>query len=139
MMYGEFIKLAGQDITYKQYKEIIEPMYNAVEQMSKYQFIGFMMPSIKALAKKNADEQKAAQALVFIGNGDMTPNGCYYYGRFGKLLGKDVSISTGKTTVMVRDLTDEERREVSKTSELYLNSHVDYSEKNPTVRVSWVA
>ena len=57
MMYSEFLELSKQDITYQQYTEVIEPMYNAVEQMTKQDFISFMLPSIKALAKQNAADR----------------------------------------------------------------------------------
>ncbi|MCC8045644.1 MAG: hypothetical protein LIP12_09125 [Clostridiales bacterium] len=138
MMYSEFLELSKQDITYQQYTEVIEPMYNAVEQMTKRDFINFMLPSIKALAKQNAATKVAAQPTVFISDGAKTPNGCYYLGKYGKLVDKDVSISTGKTTVKVRELTADEKYEVSRTWDLYLNSTVDYYTDDPSVKIRWV-
>lgn len=130
MMYNEFLQIAGQDITFQQYTDVIEPMYNAVENMTKFEFIDFMMPSIKALAKKNVEkklaERMAQQKVVFISDGTKTPNGCYYMGVYGKLVDTEISIRTGKTTVKVRELTEEEEKEVLKTWDLYLNYTVDY-------------
>ncbi|MCC8157281.1 MAG: hypothetical protein LIO54_08400 [Oscillospiraceae bacterium] len=141
MMYNEFLELAGQDITYEQYTEVVEPMYIAVEQMTKQEFVKFMMPSIKALAKQNAAEKKAAeeaaQPVVFISDGSKTPNGCYYMGRYGKVVSREASIRTGKINVKVRELTAEEQRATGWDS--YLNYSVDYYTFDERVNISWVA
>lgn len=107
MMHSEFCQISGQQVSYKVYKEMFEPMYNALD-IDKREFINFMMPTIKEVAKKERmareDEELNNQKLVFVSDGSRTPNGCYYYGSFFKLVGCD--IKTGKA--LVRELTDEE-------------------------------
>ena len=104
MMYEEFEKITGLEISYRDYSEVIEPMYGAV-QMDKYRFCEMIKPTAKVMAKKYAEERKAAemrsQRLVFIG---LTPNGCYHVGYYAKVVGAD--IRTGK--IKVRNLTPEE-------------------------------
>lgn len=139
MMYSEFLELSKQDITYQQYTEVIEPMYNAVEQMTKQDFINFMLPSIKALAKQNAKEKDAArianQKTVFITTGRKTPNGCYYLGVYAKLVATDINVKTGKKTVKVRELTDGEERELAKHWNNYCNSSYDYMTSTMSITV----
>ena len=107
MMHEEFQKITGLEISYRDYSEVIEPMYGAV-QMDKYSFCEMIKPTAKAMAKKYAEERKVAemnnQRLVFINQDGLTPNGCYYVGYYAKVVGAD--IRTGK--VKVRNLTPEE-------------------------------
>ena len=104
MMHEEFQKITGLEISYRDYSEVIEPMYGAV-QMDKYSFCEMIKPTAKAMAKKYAEERKVAemnnQRLVFINQDGLTPNGCYYVGYYAKVVGAD--IRTGK--VKVRNLT----------------------------------
>lgn len=107
MMHSEFCEISGQQVSYKAYSEKFEPMYVASD-MDKRDFIKFMMPVIKEVAKqekmqREAEERKR-QKLVFVSDGSKTPNDCYYYGGFYKLTGCDTH--SGK--VFVRELTDEE-------------------------------
>lgn len=107
MMHSEFCEISGQMVSYKIYSEKFEPMYLALD-MNKQEFVKFMMPVIKDVAKREkaaceAEEHKQ-QKLVFVSDGSRTPNGCYYYGRFYKLTGCD--IRTGMA--LVRELTEEE-------------------------------
>ena len=107
MMYSEFCQISGQEVSYEAYKEKFEPMYNALN-INKHEFINFMMPTIKNVAKKEKmareSEERKNQKLVFVSDGSRTPNGCYYIGSFFKLVGSD--IKTGKA--LVRELTDDE-------------------------------
>ena len=110
MMHSEFCEISGQQVSYKVYAEKFEPMYLALD-VDKREFIEFMMPVIKAVAKQEKMDREAEgrkqQKLVFVSDGSKTPNGCYYYGRFYKLTGCD--IRTGKA--LVRELTEEEYNE----------------------------
>ena len=107
MMHEEFEKITGLEISYRDYSEVSEPMYGAV-QMDKYRFCEMIKPTAKVMAKKYAEERKAAemrsQRLVFINQHGLTPNGCYHVGYYAKVVGAD--IRTGK--IKVRNLTPEE-------------------------------
>lgn len=50
MMYEEFVDLSGLNVSYKDYKNIVEPMCISTG-MSKQEFIKFISPSVKALVK----------------------------------------------------------------------------------------
>lgn len=107
MMYEEFEKITGLEISYRDYSEVIEPMYGAIS-MDKFSFCEMIKPTAKVMAKKYAEERKAeemnAQRLVFINQHGLTPNGCYHIGYYAKVV--DVDIRTGK--IKVRNLTPEE-------------------------------
>lgn len=107
MMYEEFEKITGLEISYRDYNEVIEPMYNALP-MDKFSFCEMIKPTAKVMANKYADERKAEemrnQRLVFVDRFGRTPNGCYHIGYYAKVVGAD--IRTGK--VRIRNLTPEE-------------------------------
>lgn len=69
MMQHEFERITGLEISYRDYNEIIEPMYNALP-MDKFSFCEMIKPTAKVMAKKYADERKAEemrnQPLVFV-------------------------------------------------------------------------
>lgn len=76
MMHSEFCEISGQQVSYKVYAEKFEPMYLALD-VDKREFIEFMMPVIKAVAKqekmdREAEERKQ-QKLVFVSDGSKTP------------------------------------------------------------------
>lgn len=134
MMYDEFVELSGQEISYKQYSEIVEPMYIAVENMSKADFVKFITPSCKALVNENKKEIRRNQPTVFASNGLKTPNGCYFIGNYYKLVSKNVSIRTGKTTYTVRPLDDDEMSELRKHWDPWLGYDIDiYTNDEMTV------
>ena len=118
MMHEEFEKITGLEISYRDYSEVIEPMYGAV-QTDKYRFCEMIKPTAKVMAKKYAEERKAAemrsQRLVFINQDGLTPNGCYYVGYYAKVVGAD--IRTGK--VKVRNLTPEEFDDQARYHSMY--------------------
>lgn len=107
MMYEEFEKITKLEISYRDYSEVIEPMYSVLS-IDKYRFCEMIKPTAKVMAKKYAEERKAKemrnQQLVFINQHGLTPNGCYHIGYYAKLVGAD--IRTGK--IKVRNLTPEE-------------------------------
>lgn len=128
MMYDEFVKLSGQEITYREYTDIVEPMYMAAENMSKQDFVKFITPSCKALVKEARAKARKNQKAVFVSDGRCTPNGCYYIGHWYKLVGEDTDISTGMTTYTVREMDDEERDEHTKYCDMYLSSSINIYE-----------
>lgn len=113
MLYKEFEKITGLEIDFKDYTEVIEPMYGALT-MDKYQFCEMIKPTAKVMAKRYAEEaskkRMAEQKLVFVETKGKTPNGCYRFGYYAKVVGAD--IRTGKTKV--RNLTSEEFKEECK-------------------------
>lgn len=123
MMYSEFVALSGQEITCKQYSEIIEPMYMALPDMSKQDFVVFIAPSCRALVKAAKREARRNQKTVFVGDGTKTPNGCYYLGHYYKLVDVDFDIRTGKKVYTIRQLDDDE--EIDGGWDPWLNSSID--------------
>lgn len=103
MLHSEFCKIAKCEISYKAYKEAFEPLYMTMD-VDKASFVKMLLPAIKEVAKKEEEEARKRQKLIFVSDGRKTPNGCYYLGDFVKLV--DVDIPTGK--VVVRELTDDE-------------------------------
>lgn len=118
MLYEEFAKITGLEIDFKDYTEVIEPMYGAV-QMDKYRFCEMIKPTAKLMAKQYAEERKAqemrSQRLVFVNQHGLTPNGCYHIGYYAKVVGAD--IRTGK--IKVRNLTAEEFDEQVRYHSMY--------------------
>jgi len=57
-MYDEFVRMSGQEISYKQYDEIIEPMYIAVDNMTKEEFIKFILPKTTKKEKEKIKMRK---------------------------------------------------------------------------------
>ena len=137
MMQHEFERITGLEISYRDYSEIIEPMYNALS-MDKFSFCEMIKPTAKVMAKKYADERKAEemknQPLVFVNRFGLTPNGCYHIGYYAKVVGAD--IRTGK--IKVRNLTPEEFDEQRSYHSMYWHDddrikaqgfgHMDYNE-----------
>ena len=103
MLHSEFCALSKCEISYKAYKEGFEPLYMAMD-IDKRSFVKMVLPAIKEVAKKEEEEARKRQKLLFVSDGTKTPNGCYYFGEFVKLV--NVDIPTGK--VVVRELTDDE-------------------------------
>lgn len=133
MMHSEFCKISGQEVSCKVYKEKFEPMYTSLD-IEKREFIEFMMPVIKEVAKQERiareAEQRRNQKLVFVSNGTKTPNLCYYLGGFFKMVGCD--IRSGKA--LVRELTDDEvKNEVAPSHCAYLNGLYDFLEEQVMV------
>lgn len=106
MMKHEFEQIAGYEVSWEDYNNIIEPMYMATN-LSKAEFV-------KILDKKRfAVQKKVEEKPVFVSNGTRTPNGCYVMGRWMMQIGQpDTNIKTGKTTYKVRETTAEEQRQI---------------------------
>ena len=105
MMHNEFIEMSGLNVSYKDYTEIVEPMYMAVENMSKQDFIKFITPSVKSLIKEYPKVKTIKKMLVRDRSGyRKTPNGCWYHIEYVELV--DVDIRTGK--YIVAPLEDED-------------------------------
>lgn len=97
-MHSEFIEMSGLNVSFKDYTEIVEPMYMAVENMSKQDFIKFIAPSVKALVKEYPRKKMIKKMLVRDRSGcTKTPNGCWYHIEYVELV--DVNIRTGKYVV----------------------------------------
>lgn len=75
MMYSEFVEMSGLEISYEQYTKIVEPMYTAVEDMSKQEFIEFIAPSVKALIKSTVTPKgKSIKKMVVRDNSGCRKN-----------------------------------------------------------------
>ncbi len=110
MMYSEFIKISGLNIDYKQYTEIVEPMYMAIGNMNKQDFIKFITPSVKTLIKETVKpkEKTIKKMLVRDNSGRAkTPNGCWYHIEYVELV--DVNIKTGKFIIAPLEEEDFDR------------------------------
>ena len=126
MLHSEFCKIAKCEISYKVYKEAFEPLYMSMD-IDKHAFVKMLLPAIKEVAKKEEEEARKRQKLIFVSDGTKTPNGCYYNGEFVKLV--DVDILAGK--VIVRELTDDEyRTEVAPHFSGYCHSTYDVLVEN---------
>ena len=125
MMKHEFEALAGYEVSWEDYNNIIEPMYMATN-LPKDEFV-------KTLNKKRfAVVRKPEEKPVFISDGAVTPNGCYYMGQWMMQIGQpDTSIRTGKTTYTVREVTREELNKIGWDE--WLCSHMDLYTEDPRI------
>lgn len=130
MMHSEFVKMSGLEISYEQYTEIVEPMYMAVENMSKQEFIEFIAPSVKALIKRTATpKEKTVKKMLVRDNSGYrkTPNGCWYHIEYVELV--DVDIRTGKYIVApLNDDDFEKLRNEGRDLDLSTDYDFDYTE-----------
>lgn len=105
----EFEVLAGCEVSFEAYSNIIEPMYMAVE-LPKQDFIKLL--NLKALATPKVKEKNIKKMCVRDRSGYMkTPNGCWYHIEYVELV--DVDIRTGK--FIVKALDDEDFRKLSES------------------------
>ncbi len=136
MMHHEFEELAGYEVSYKTYTEIIEPMYMATK-LSKQEFI-------KTLNRKAFEMKREPNIKVMCvrdrSGYSKTPNGCYYHIQYVDLV--DVDIKTGK--FMVAPLSDDELcklRSKGKDVNLGYGFDFDYTQcvdlKRKPVKLSW--
>ena len=130
MMKHEFEALAGYEVSYDDYTNIIEPMYMAINA-DKAEFV-------KMIDRKRFEViRKAEEKPVFVSNGKKTPNGCYYIGQWMVQIGQpDTSIRTGKTTYKVREITKEELREIGWDE--WLAYHIDLNVLDPRTIIKTV-
>lgn len=140
-MHGEFIEMSGLNVSYKDYTEIVEPMYMAVENMSKQDFIKFITPSVTALIKNCPRVKTIKKMLVRDRSGyTKTPNGCWYHIEYVELV--DVDIRTGK--YIVAPLEDEDfNKLISKGMDLDHSTDYDFdysdciSRKGKPIELRW--
>lgn len=106
MMQYEFEELAGYKVSRADYEGIIEPMYSATP-LSKADFV-------KTLSRKRFEYKPAPiEKPVFVSDGTVTPNRCYYIGRWYMQIGApEADIKTGKVVFKVRETTPEEQRQI---------------------------
>lgn len=103
MMYQEFEEIAGYEVSYEDYNNIIEPMYNATN-LSKQEFVKTL--NLKFFKDRMPKPEKNIKRMLVrnkVGE-RMTPNGCYYYIEFVELV--DVVIKTGQ--YVIKPLDDED-------------------------------
>lgn len=63
MMYNEFCEISGQEVSFKAYSEKFEPMYMALG-MDKREFINFLMPTIKEVAKQRNERTRSSYSSL---------------------------------------------------------------------------
>lgn len=100
MMKQEFEKLAGREVTVKQYKAI-EKLYME-SSLDKQAFV----KSIRGMLKTIPEPVKEKK-IIMIGVRDksgsyLTPNGCWHYTKLAELI--NVNIKTGK--IEVREISN---------------------------------
>ena len=111
MLHEEFAHIAGYEVTYETYKNIIEPMYTALD-LPKAEFVKLL--NRKALEYIPEYKPNIKKMLVGDRSGyTKTPNGCYYHIQYVDMIGCD--IATGK--YIVAPLSDEV------LSEIYNSGH----------------
>lgn len=95
MMWHEFEKLAGYEVSQEDYENVIEPMYLATK-LNKQDFIKTL--NRKTFEKKHERRPNIKVMCVRDRSGyRMTPNGCYYNIQYVDMV--DVDIRTGKIIV----------------------------------------
>lgn len=138
MMWDEFEGLAGYSVSYKDYNEIIEPMYMAT-RLSKAEFV-------KCLDRKRFEVKppkivKAMRVRNRLGK-SRTPNGAYYYIEYVELV--KIDIGTGK--YHVKPLREDDFKKLSEQGkDLSLSSSydmdytqcVDYRSHKPVCLLDW--
>lgn len=103
MMHKEFEQIAGIEVTYEDYTNIIEPMYMALN-LSKQEFVKTL--NLKFFTDRMPKPEKNIKRMLVrnrVGE-SKTPNGCYYYIEFVELV--EVVIRTGK--YVIKPLEDED-------------------------------
>lgn len=141
MMHNEFIEMSGLNVSYKDYTEIVEPMYMAVENMSKQDFVKFIAPSVKALIKDYPRIKTIKKMLVRDHSGyRKTPNGCWYHIEYVELV--DVDIRTGKYIIApLEDEDFEKLRNEGRDLDLSTDYDFDYTDcidkKRKPIELQW--
>ena len=138
MMWKEFEELAGYEVSFETYNNVIEPMYMATN-MSKQEFVKVLNRKALEVVKKHEPNIKVKRVRDRSGY-TKTPNGCYYHIQYVEL--KDVDIKTGK--YIVAPLSDEELaklQEKGKDLNLGYDFDFDYTQcltpKKKPVTLSW--
>ena len=137
MMHHEFETIAGYEVSYETYTNIIEPMYMATN-LTKQEFVKLL--NRKALEVKRTPNIKVMCVRDRSGY-SKTPNGCYYHIQYVDL--RDVDIKTGKFMVAPLDEEDlNELRRQGKDLDLGYWFDFDYTQcvdtKRKPIKLSWV-
>ena len=140
MMHKEFEEIAGCEVSYEDYTNIIEPMYMATN-MSKYEFVKTL--NLKFFKDRMPKPEKNIKRMLVrnrMGE-SKTPNGCYYYIEFVELV--EVVIKTGK--YVIKPLEDEDfnkLREAGRDLDYGYEYDMDYTDcvdtKKKPIELTWM-
>lgn len=140
MMHKEFEQIAGIEVTYEDYTNIIEPMYMALN-LSKQEFVKTL--NLKFFTDRMPKPEKNIKRMLVrnrVGE-SKTPNGCYYYIEFVELV--EVVIRTGK--YVIKPLAEEDfqkLREEGRDLDYGYDYDMDYTQcvdtKKKPIELSWI-
>ena len=140
MMHKEFEELAGIEVSYEDYTNIIEPMYMA-GNLSKREFVKTL--NLKFFKDRMPKPEKNIKRMLVrnrMGE-SKTPNGCYYYIEFVELV--EVVIKTRK--YVIKPLEDEDfrkLREKGRDLDYGYDYDMDYTEcvdtKKKPIELTWM-
>ena len=139
MLHEEFEHIAGYQVTYETYKNIVEPMYLAVD-LPKAEFVKLLnrkaleyIPEHKSNIKKMLVRDRAGYTK--------TPNGCWYNIEYVDLV--DVDIASGK--YIVAPITEEDRKKlVESGADLNYSCEYDFdytmclNTKKKPIELTWM-
>lgn len=140
MMHKEFEAIAGIEVTYEDYTNIIEPMYMALN-LSKQEFVKTL--NLKFFKDRMPKPEKNIKRMLVrnrMGE-SKTPNGCYYYIEFVELV--EVVIKTRK--YVIKPLEDEDfrkLREEGRDLDYGYDYDMDYTDcvdtKKKPIELTWM-
>lgn len=139
MMHKEFEEIAGIEVSFEDYTNIIEPMYMAAN-MSKFEFVKTL--NLKFFKDRMSKPEKNIKRMLVrnrVGE-SRTPNGCYYYIEYVELV--DVVIKTGK--YVIKPLEDEDvqkLRDAGRDLDYGYDYDMDYTQcvdtKKKPIELTW--
>lgn len=140
MMHKEFEQIAGIEVTYEDYTNIIEPMYMATS-VSKQEFVKTL--NLKFFTDRMPKPEKNIKRMLVrnrVGE-SKTPNGCYYYIEFVELV--EVVIRTGKYVIKPLEEEDFQKlREEGRDLDYGYDYDMDYTQcvdtKKKPIELSWI-
>lgn len=140
MMHKEFEQIAGIEVTYEDYTNIIEPMYMALN-LSKQEFVKTL--NLKFFTDRMPKPEKNIKRMLVrnrVGE-SKTPNGCYYYIEFVELV--EVVIRTGKYVIKPLEEEDFQKlREEGRDLDYGYDYDMDYTQcvdtKKKPIELSWI-
>lgn len=120
MMKEEFERMVGFEVLTEQFKNVIEPMYNATN-LTKEEFVGML--NLDCLKKRETPIIIKKMCTRDNSGFSKTPNGCYYHIRYVKLV--DVDVATGKYIVDVLPKREQDKL-TQHGVDLYLSTDFDF-------------
>lgn len=105
MMKHEFEKMAGRELTDKQY-DAIETLYMS-SNLNKQDFMKSIKPILKTIPQQEKEKTIKRMGVRDRSGCRKTPNGCWYHIEYVELV--DVDIKTGKYIVKTLEDKDFER------------------------------